>query len=361
MDWWNNRNANIELKVVESFLKTFKKPSITLPESYVNIPEEYKSPYIVVSNGNVGENYRQNLKTLQVYRPQNSTNVVYVTLSSDDNKTVNFVYVVFKGEYYMVLQVGINRTDTALVIVSIKQFDKNEELKKKETEMGVIDTLTLYSVKNPNLSYYYNVVIIKMLLKKYPSVSTLNPNDVFFTQEDNTMSRFDAFNFKGTIFKKFSEVVNLCIFDGRLYLCIGLKDDDPYNPRYELCLYGLNGTEHKTFSFQPTGFQNGQFSALTRGWRTPVGEVNNMKFYSLNEALSFKPTESTSTVGSRGYSPSMTFSTEPRPDYYSGSSAWEGNRGGGSCRRKSKRKYKRTRTSKINKKARKTHTRRIRR
>jgi hypothetical protein len=332
----DNYRAKVELKDVDSFLKKFQISSITLPETLVDFPEEYKTAYITVSEGNLDE---KSLKTLNVYSRKRLEEVVYVKKSSGDNPVVDFVAVVFKGNYYIVLQVGINRPDATLVIVSIKKFDKNEELKQKEIDLGVIDTLELYYLKNANLSSFYTDVIIKMLLKKYPSIMNLNPNDSFFTQDKNTMSRGDAYVFTRTEVNYLKDGVNLCIYNGALYLCIGLKDDG-YNPSYQLYLYEVNGAKRQTFSFQMTGFQNGQFTALTRGAVTDVGQVNTMKFYSLAKALS------TSTVGSRGISTSMTEAL--------------GNRGG-SCRRKSKRKYKRTRTSKINKKARKTHTRRIRR
>lgn len=361
---FDNYRAKDELTDVESFIKKFQISSITLPETFVDIPEEYKKPDI---GNDSSDQKKKSLNTLNVYGQKPLEDVVYVKKSSGDNPVVDFVAVVFKGNYYIVLQVGINRPDAALVIVSIKKFDKNKELKQKEIDLGVIDTLELYYLKNANkLSSLYTDVIIKMLLKKYPSVSNLNPNDSFFTQDKNTMSRYEAYVFTRTEVNYLKDGVNLCIYNGALYLCIGLKDSG-YNPSYQLHLYEVNGTKVRTFSFQITGFQNEQFTALTRGAGTDVGKVNTMKFYSLAEALS------TSTVGSPGISTSMTFSSEtipghlskPIPDHSSGYSgnldveAW-GN-SGGSCRRKSKRKYKRTRTSKINKKARKTHTRRIRR
>jgi len=371
--YYYNFRAKRELKDVQSFLTTFKKPSITLPETFLDIPDKYKTPYIVVSNGNVDI---KKIETLQVYDPTHERGIVYVTLSSDNNQAVDFVFVVFKGKYYIVLHVGINRPDSALVIVSITNFVRDKELIQKESENGVINTLTLYDTQVVD-DWYYKDDIIKMLLKKYPSIGDLNPNYPFFTDDDNTMSRSHAFNFKSEFNNKhfkFSDVVKLCIHNRDLYLCIGLKDTGFYNPSYDLYLYSLNGEKHtESFSFQVTGFQDEQFSALRFGSGSPVSKVNRMKFYSLNNALlSFKPNVSTSTVGSRDTSTSMLFSTDPRPDYPSDyvdttssdnnmSSNSVANGSGGSSRRKSKRKYKRTRTSKINKKSRKTHTQRIRR
>lgn len=357
MNKYYNFRAKRELKDVQSFLTTFKKPSITLPETFLDIPDKYKTPYIMVSNGNVDI---KKIEGLQVYDPTSKQGVVYVRLSSDNNQAVDFVFVVFKGNYYIVLHVGINRPDSALVIVSITNFVRDDELIQKESKNGVINTLTLYHTQVVN-DWYYKDDIIKMLLKKYPSIGDLNPNYPFFTDGDNnTMSRSHAFNFKSEFNNKhfkFSDVVKLCIHNRDLYLCIGLKDTGFYNPSYDLYLYSLNGEKHtESFSFQVTGFQNEEFSALRFGSGSPVSKVNRMKFYSLNNALlSFKPNVSTSTVGSRDTSTSMLFSTDPRPDYPSGYGS------GGSSRRKSKRKYKRTRTSKINKKSRKTHTQRIRR
>lgn len=357
MDTIRNFRAKRELNTIGELQL---KPTISLPETFVDIPEKYNYPYIDIKSTQPESEKIQKIK---------AGNSVYV-IRSPDNSSVDFCYVVFKGDYYIVLQVGINKEKPSLVIVSIKSFKKDEKLKTKETEMGVIDTLTLYEVQNVNeLDSYNKDNIIAMLLKKNPSISKLSPNDEFFTGDDNTIGRSDAYKHR-SIIRHLTDVVNLCIYYGKLYLCIGICDSG-HNPMYDLYLYDLNGNRGETFSFQFTGYVRGNFTALDS---SNVSLVNNMKFYSISSALSFNPTDSPVRRA--------TFSTGPRPDHTgvyvsesrpqppkfksdTGSTnfdgKWEANNAHLGGRRKSKRKYKRTRRSKINKKARKTHTRRIRR
>jgi|LauGreDrversion4_2_1035121.scaffolds.fasta_scaffold06794_3 hypothetical protein len=377
---FENFRAKRELNNIQLNLEKLKKPSIKLPETYVDIPEEYYYPHINLNNKEVVDDSQQELKTLQ------ASNKVYVKLS-EDKRSVHFVYVVFKGTYYIVLQVGINTTDPKLVIVSIKNFKKDEVLTVLETNYEVKDTLTLYEARDANELNYNNInAIIMMLLKKYPSVGELNPNDEFFT-EDNTISRAEAYNSQSMSIKDPKNVVKLCIYNSGLYLCIGIHETGwNGNPSYDLYLYTLKGEKYQdTITFQRIGFRNEQFTALTEGTKSDVFKVNNMDFYDLNKALKSVSPASTSSVGSHHISRNTTVPTEARSEFKKdggntnetswlnnprvlsmsrpfddmGDESW-GNRGG-SCRRKTKRKYKRNRTSKINKKARKTHTRRIRR
>ena len=301
-----NNNATNELNTIKEKLSTLKKPTVKLSEKIMDEPQNYNQPYIEFKEGEIYfDNTKSDEKSIKEKyniikrRVEAISDEIYVKLPDDKTQPVEFVYVVFKGTYYMVLQVGIDKEESTLVIVSINNFDKKDELKQLENDMGVINSIRLYTperIKYFNAGYENATInfIIKKVLEKYKNeygydLTELDSNNVNDKYKINSSK---AYTLKHTQNYAFENVVKLCIYNRVLYMCIGINDDvserNPY-PSYDLYLYNMNGTPYtipgkrsNNLHFQYTGYSGYDgFSALNRGTRSDVFAVNSMKFYTL--------------------------------------------------------------------------------